>query len=148
MASETYHEPFELLSAYSKEFHRAIVSLIEELEAIDWYQQRADVCNDPELRAVLVHNKNEEIEHAMMTLEWLRRRDADIDVRLRTYVLSEGAITEIEARVEHGAEGGAAGGGGAAEAGAVGTGAVGTGAVGAGSGLGIGSLRGGTEWTS
>ncbi|MEZ4300022.1 MAG: ferritin-like domain-containing protein [Polyangiaceae bacterium] len=133
MASETYHEPFELLSAYSKEFHRAIVSLMEELEAIDWYQQRADVCNDPELRAVLVHNKNEEIEHAMMTLEWLRRRDADIDVRLRTYVLSEGAITEIEARVEHGAEGYAAEGGGAA---------------GAGAGLGIGSLRGGMGWTS
>jgi hypothetical protein len=72
MSSESYHEPSELLSEETKNLHRAIVSLKEELEAADWYQQRAEACSDGELRAVLVHNKNEEIEHAMMILEWLR----------------------------------------------------------------------------
>ena len=73
MGSETYHEPYESLSPRTRDLHRAIVSLVEELEAIDWYQQRAEACTDPELRAVLLHNKNEEIEHAFMNLEWLRR---------------------------------------------------------------------------
>ena len=71
MSSEGYHEPIELLSEPTKNMHRAIVSLCEELEAVDWYQQRAEACTDAELAAVLTHNKNEEIEHAMMTLEWI-----------------------------------------------------------------------------
>jgi len=104
MASDTYHEPLELLSEDTKNTHRAIVSLMEELEAIDWYQQRAEACTDPELSAVLTHNKNEEVEHAMMTLEWLRRRDPMLDRHMRTYLFTDAPITEIEAEAE--AEGG------------------------------------------
>lgn len=100
MASDTYHEPYDLLSPATREMHRGIVSLMEELEAIDWYQQRADACGDAELRAVLIHNKNEEIEHAMMTLEWLRRTSAEFDANIRTYLIKEGPITEIEAAAE------------------------------------------------
>lgn len=96
MGSESYHEPVELLSEQTKNLHRAIVSLREELEAVDWYQQRAEACSDPELRAVLLHNKNEEIEHAMMTLEWLRRNDAVFARNIDTYLHSQGPITEVE----------------------------------------------------
>jgi len=96
MSSESYHEPIELLSEGTKNMHRALVSLREELEAVDWYQQRAEACSDAELRAVLTHNKNEEIEHAMMTLEWLRRNDAVIDTNLKTYLNTSGPITSVE----------------------------------------------------
>jgi hypothetical protein len=96
MSSESYHEPVELLSETTKNLHRAIVSLREELEAVDWYQQRAEACSDPELKAVLLHNKNEEIEHAMMTLEWLRRNDGVFARNIDTYLKAEGAITEVE----------------------------------------------------
>ena len=85
--------------------HRAIVSLMEELEAIDWYQQRADVCTDPELKAVLIHNKNEEVEHAMMGLEWIRRHSPVFDKNARTYLFTEGPITEIEKKETEGGEG-------------------------------------------
>lgn len=100
MASENYHEPFELLSPPTREMHRGIRTLMEELEAIDWYQQRVDVCGDDELRAVLIHNKNEEIEHAMMTLEWLRRASPELDSNIRTYLLTQGPITQVEAVAE------------------------------------------------
>ena len=73
MSSITLHEPAEQLSDETIELHRAIVSLMEELEAIDWYSQRADACKDAQLQAILRHNRNEEIEHASMTLEWIRR---------------------------------------------------------------------------
>lgn len=106
MASETYHEPYDLISPGARDMHRGIWSLIEELEAIDWYQQRADVTGDEELRAVLIHNKNEEIEHAMMTLEWLRRNSPEFDANLRTYVFGSGPITEVEEKVEAAANGG------------------------------------------
>jgi ferritin-like protein len=106
MASETYHEPYESLSEPTKDIHRAIVSLMEELEAIDWYQQRADVCGSDELRAVLIHNKNEEIEHAMMVLEWIRRNSAVFDRNIRTYLLTQGPITGVEEGMK-GAEGAA-----------------------------------------
>ena len=102
MSSESYHEPTELLSEDTKNLHRAIVSLKEELEAVDWYQQRAEACSDEELRAILVHNKNEEIEHAMMTLEWLRRKDQVFAANIGTYVGSSGPITEVEQRTEEG----------------------------------------------
>lgn len=134
MASESYHEPYEQLSPPTRERHRAIWTLIEELEAIDWYQQRADVCDDEELRAVLIHNKNEEIEHAMMTLEWIRRNVAEFDANIRTYVLSQGPITEVE-EAENG--GGAEKGKGAEEGKSPRSGP----AAAAGS-LGIGSLKG------
>ncbi len=96
MSSESYHEPLELLSEETKNRHRAIVSLKEELEAVDWYQQRAEACSDPELRAVLTHNKNEEIEHAMMTLEWLRRNDGIFAANITAYIGSSGPIVAVE----------------------------------------------------
>jgi len=98
MSSESYHEASELLSEETKNLHRAIVSLKEELEAIDWYQQRAEACSDGELRAVLVHNKNEEVEHAMMILEWLRRHSSAFATNIETYLDSSGPITEVEAK--------------------------------------------------
>jgi ferritin-like protein len=100
MSSESFHEPVELLSEDTKNLHRAIVSLKEELEAVDWYQQRAEACSDVELKAVLIHNKNEEIEHALMTLEWLRRKDPIFAANVAVYVNSSGPITEVEKRAE------------------------------------------------
>src|SRR5436309_14526794 len=97
MASEGFHESPQDLTPQTRDMHRAIVSLKEELEAIDWYQQRAEACSDPALRDVLLHNKNEEIEHAMMNLEWLRRNDPDFQRHIATYIDSVGPITEIEA---------------------------------------------------
>ena len=138
MASEGYHESAELLSDATKDMHRAIVSLMEELEAIDWYQQRADVCTDPELKAVLIHNKNEEIEHAMMGLEWIRRHSPEFDGNARTYLFTEGPITEVE---KEATEGGGADGGKKdkkSEAKKPGSGGPSGSAA---SGLGIGSLR-------
>jgi ferritin-like protein len=102
MSSESYHEPVELLSERAKDLHRAIVSLKEELEAVDWYQQRAEATNDPELAAVLLHNKNEEVEHAMMTLEWLRRNDPVFAANIETYLNSSGPIIDVEKNAEEG----------------------------------------------
>jgi uncharacterized protein len=96
MASEELHEPAEKLRAETIEYHRAMVSLMEELEAVDWYNQRADACSDGDLKAILEHNRDEEKEHAAMTLEWLRRRDSGLDEQLRTYLFTEGPITEVE----------------------------------------------------
>lgn len=96
MASVGYHEPLELLSEDTRNLHRAIVSLMEELEAVDWYAQRADACSDANLAAILVHNKNEEIEHAMMVLEWLRRQSPVFDAMMRKYLFTDAAITAIE----------------------------------------------------
>ena len=96
MASDTYHEPLELLSGDTREMHRAIVSLKEELEAIDWYQQRVDACADPQLKDVLLHNKNEEIEHATMLMEWIRRHSDHFDVMMRRYLFGESPIVGIE----------------------------------------------------
>jgi ferritin-like protein len=109
MSSENLHEPVELLSENTKNLHRAIVSLREELEAVDWYQQRAEACTDAELRAVLLHNKDEEIEHAMMTLEWLRRKDQVFAGNIATYLNAPGPIVGVEAAAT-GDGGGAAGG--------------------------------------
>lgn len=96
MSSNGYHEPLKLLTEDTLDLHRAIVSLVEELEAIDWYQQRAQACKDPGLKAILVHNRDEEVEHAAMMLEWLRRHRPEFDVQLRKYLFSEGPITDIE----------------------------------------------------
>lgn len=108
MSSERLHEAPELLSEDTKNMHRAIVTLIEELEAVDWYQQRADACSDAELREVIVHNKNEEIEHATMTLEWIRRHSPEFDRQLRTYLFSDRPIVGIE-EVDTSKDGGGAG---------------------------------------
>ena len=80
--------------------HRAIVSIMEEFEAIDWYDQRAAATEDAELRAILMHNRDEEKEHAAMALEWLRRRDPALNGHLRTYLFTDGPVTEIEHRKE------------------------------------------------
>ena len=98
MASDHLHE--SNLSAQTIDTHRAIVSLMEELEAVDWYQQRAEACTDPELRAILLHNKNEEIEHAMMVLEWLRRKDPVVAANVAKYIGTQGSITELEHEAE------------------------------------------------
>ena len=119
------HEPAESLGADVINRHRAIASLQEELEAVDWYDQRVAATDDESLAAVLAHNRDEEKEHAAMTLEWLRRRDPAFDTVLRTYLFTEAPIVEVELEVE--AEGGEVGDPDAA---------------GAGDGsLGIGSLR-------
>jgi hypothetical protein len=99
MASETLHEDPGTLGPEVIDRHRAIVSLMEELEAVDWYDQRAKATANPELRAVLEHNRDEEKEHAAMALEWLRRIDPVLDRHLRTFLFSEGPITEIEAEM-------------------------------------------------
>jgi ferritin-like protein len=119
MASEGFHESEDSLREETRDDHRATVSLMEELEAIDWYNQRVDAAGDPQLREILVHNRDDEKEHASMLLEWLRRRDPQLDSELRHYLFKPGAISEQE---------GATGGPG--------------GAVAADGSLGIGSLHG------
>jgi len=99
MASEGLHESADKVSPETQDLHRAIVSLMEEFEAIDWYGQRVEAAGDPELRAILAHNRGEEQEHAAMVLEWIRRRDAGFDRHLRTYLFTEGSITGREKTV-------------------------------------------------
>jgi len=94
MASEGFHEQPELLKAETKDMHRAIVSLMEELEAVDWYQQRVDAAANEELRAILAHNRDEEKEHASMVLEWIRRHDPVFDANLKKYLFTDLPITE------------------------------------------------------
>lgn len=92
MANEGYHEPIEELSDETRDMHRAITSLMEELEAVDWYNQRIDACKDPELANILRHNRDEEKEHAAMVLEWIRRRDKVMNDELKDYLFTEGKI--------------------------------------------------------
>jgi hypothetical protein len=96
--STVYHESG--LSQEGQEVHRALASLIEELEAVDWYNQRADVTHDEGLKAILLHNRNEEIEHASMALEWLRRRIPSFNKELRTYLFTSAPIIEVEEESE------------------------------------------------
>jgi ferritin-like protein len=92
MAHEGLHEPASELSEEARHMHRAIVSLIEELEAIDWYQQRADACKNEELKAILAHNRDEEKEHAAMLLEWIRRKDPAFSKELKDYLFTDKPI--------------------------------------------------------
>ena len=92
MANEGYHEPIEELSDDTRDMHRAITSLMEELEAVDWYNQRVDACKDPELAKILAHNRDEEKEHAAMVLEWIRRHDPAFDHELRDSLFKDGEI--------------------------------------------------------
>lgn len=103
--STTLHEADEKLTSRTKDMHRAIVSLMEELEAVDWYQQRMEATDDAELRDILRHNRDEEKEHAAMVLEWIRRRDPSFDAKLREYLFQEGSIVGREHQVEEGAIG-------------------------------------------
>lgn len=102
----SYHEPPEELTAETRDLHRGLATLVEELEAIDWYQHRIDVTRDDGFKAILVHNRDEEMEHAAMTLEWLRRRMPELDATLRLYLFTSQPITEIEEAAEGGGEGG------------------------------------------
>jgi ferritin-like protein len=105
-SSAQFHESEDVLQPGTKDRHRAIVSLMEELEAVDWYDQRVDAAGDDGLRNILRHNRDEEKEHASMLLEWVRRQDPTLDRHLRTYLFTNQPITEEEAAEE-------AGGGGA-----------------------------------
>jgi len=100
MASEGLHESEEKLKQETIDQHRAFVSLMEELEAADWYNQRVDAATDPELQGILAHNRDEEKEHAAMLLEWLRRSDPKLDEELRTYLFTETPILGIEGTAE------------------------------------------------
>lgn len=101
MSSESLHAPRERLSAKTIAMHQAITSLMEELEAADWYRQRADDCDDKALKEILLHNMREEIEHASMVLEWLRRNDETFARELKTYLFSEGDLMHVEDASEH-----------------------------------------------
>ncbi len=94
MSNEGYHEPIEEMSDETRDMHRAIISLMEELEAVDWYQQRADACKDAELKAILEHNRDEEKEHAAMVLEWIRRRDKRFSDELKERLFTDGPVVD------------------------------------------------------
>lgn len=118
----SYYEQASELSAKARDLNRVVDSLREELEAVNYYHQRADVTDDETVAAIMIHNRDEEIEHACMLVEWLRRNMPEFDRELRQYLFTEAPITEVEKE--------AAGGGGPDTAG--------EGAC----SLGIGSLRG------
>lgn len=125
MATDDHSESPSLVTAETLDLHRALVSLREELEAIDWYQQRADACTDPELKQILLHNRREEVEHAVMLMEWVRRCGRDFDQPMRTYLFTERPITMIESVTANGAP-----------------------AASASQSLAIGSMKGREPWTS
>ena len=102
MSSESLHAPRERLSSHALKLHHALVSLMEELDAVDWYRQRADDAEDEALKGLLLHNMREEMEHASMLLEWIRRHDADFAGHLKTYLFTDRPILEIEKAAEHG----------------------------------------------
>ena len=96
MANEGFHEAISELSNETRDMHRAIQSLMEELEAVDWYNQRADACTDDELKAILAHNRDEEKEHASMLLEWIRRHDDTFSKELKDYLFTDKPIAALE----------------------------------------------------
>lgn len=96
MSSEVLHVDRDKLSRKTLEMHYAITSLMEELEAVDWYRQRADDTADPELKKILLHNAREELEHAAMVLEWMRRNDTEVNEQLTEYLFKDGSITGHE----------------------------------------------------
>lgn len=124
-SSGDLHESADKLKPATIDRHRAVVSIMEELEAVDWYDQRVDATTDPELAKILAHNRDEEKEHAVMTLEWLRQHDPKLDEHMRTYLFAKKSVLDIEHDAEHGGEGGGKSGGGSSDG-----------------SLGIGSLRG------
>jgi len=119
MGSETLHENPEKMGEETVDQHRAIVSLMEELEAVDWYNQRVHATENAELREILAHNRDEEMEHAAMVLEWLRRRIPRFDECLKTYLNSEGSILAVEKAAEEGGGAGSEAGDGSLEIGSL-----------------------------
>jgi uncharacterized protein len=122
MSSEALHEDASKLGPEVIDQHRAIVSLMEELEAVDWYNQRAKATGNPDLRAILEHNRDEEKEHAAMALEWLRRSDPTLSQHLKTFLFTQGPITGIEATMDN--AGGDAEEGGPSDDGSLGIGSL------------------------
>lgn len=110
-SSGSLHENEQSLNPEIIDRHRAIVSIMEELEAIDWYDQRVSAATDAELKQLLAHNRDEEKEHAAMVLEWLRRRDPKLNEHLRTYLFTKGSLLEIEEEAEGKGGGGSSGDG-------------------------------------
>ena len=102
MSSESLHVPTARLSDEARLMHYAITSLMEELEAVDWYRQRADDTEDDALKQVLLHNMREEMEHASMLIEWLRRRNADFAGHLKTYLFTDRPLLDVEHQAENG----------------------------------------------
>jgi hypothetical protein len=98
--SAEWHEKYEEMDELTLNFSRAVKSVQEELEAVDWYNQRAQATTDKQLRRILEHNRDEEVEHAMMGLEYLRRISPVFDKHMRTYLFTDGDITEIEEKAE------------------------------------------------
>ena len=96
MANQGFHEDKKDLSKKTRDLHRALISLQEELEAVDWYRQRVDACKDEQLKAILLDNMSEEIEHSAMLVEWLRRNDRKFNEYLNTYVFTDAPVTEVE----------------------------------------------------
>lgn len=90
-----YHEPVELLDEKALDITRALNSLKEEIEAVSWYNERVVASKDEELKKIMAHNRDEEIEHAVMTIEWLRRNMDKWDEELKTYLFKEGSISEL-----------------------------------------------------
>ncbi|MBI2740336.1 MAG: ferritin [Rhodospirillales bacterium] len=124
MSSESLHEDAGKLGPQVIDQHRAIVSLMEELEAVDWYNQRAKATDNAELRAILEHNRDEEKEHAAMALEWLRRSDPTLSRHLETFLFTDGPITGIEAIMEDKGGGDIAGAGANDDDGSLGIGSL------------------------
>ncbi|MGK2871107.1 MAG: encapsulin-associated ferritin-like protein [Alphaproteobacteria bacterium] len=91
------HESTDTLTPQTIDRHRAIASLMEELEAVDWYNQRVDAAGDTALRDILAHNRDEEMEHAVMIIEWLRRNNPTFHGFLQTYLYTSGSIVGREA---------------------------------------------------
>ena len=110
MSSETFHERFDDLTPETRDLHRAISSLMEELEAVDWYQQRVDATGDKQLKEILGHNRDEEIEHAMMVLEWIRRRVPKFDENASKYLFTKGDVLAVEESAKDGGGGDEGGG--------------------------------------
>jgi ferritin-like protein len=122
--SAGFHESLDVLKPETVERHRAIVSLMEELEAIDWYDQRVDASRDAELRAILAHNRDEEKEHAAMALEWLRRHDAAFDEKLRQYLFIDKPVLEREEELDQASASEGAQNGASAQDGSLGIGSL------------------------
>ena len=99
-SSGSLHENESVLKPETIDRHRAVVSIMEELEAVDWYDQRIDAATDQELKELLAHNRDEEKEHAAMMLEWLRRHDTKLDEHLRTYLFTNKRLLEVEEEAE------------------------------------------------
>src|SRR5690348_2198726 len=98
--SAEWHEDYSQMSEEARNFSRAIKSVQEELEAVDWYNQRAEATTDKQLRKIIEHNRDEEIEHAIMSLEWLRRNNAKFNEHMKTYLFTSADILEIEEEAE------------------------------------------------